>query len=384
MIFPVAELRLAVSGAESVMAHIVVVGAGIVGIGVARAAVKCGHAVTIFEQGSSPNPQAASYDQHRMIRYHYGSAEGYTRMVGSAFPAWDRVWDDLGETHFENSGAISISLGPGDYADRTLAVFRAIGLPHEILDRDAVERLCPHLRLPEGSWGLVAFPGGPPFASRIVDELTRWVIDRGAVIRSGCRVVGVDEDNGSVTLADGSTFAGDLVLVATGAWLPELMPERYGDIPVQRQALCYVEPPPRFKESWRTAPAIASIGDGGTYTLPDLRGAGLKFGSGAHRRRASPRDGFQSDLAAESSAVIGAFAPYLSEPQSYRAIRMQVGFYVMDEHRRFRLDHYGRTLVVTNCDGQMFKFGPLLGERIVASFEGKESAADLARWAAGY
>jgi sarcosine oxidase len=63
---------------------------------------------------------------------------------------------------------------------------------------------------------------------------------------------------------------------------------------------------------------------------------------------------------------------------------MQVGYYVKDDTIRFRLDQHGRTVVITNCDGQMFKFGPLLGERVLASFEGEESFGDLARWAAGH
>jgi sarcosine oxidase len=41
-------------------------------------------------------------------------------------------------------------------------------------------------------------------------------------------------------------------------------------------------------------------------------------------------------------------------------------------------------IFVTNCDGRMFKFGPLIGERIVACCEGTLAPADLAHWAAGY
>jgi sarcosine oxidase len=109
----------------------------------------------------------------------------------------------------------------------------------------------------------------------------------------------------------------------------------------------------------------------------------LKFGNGGHRRRAAPRDGFGADLASEGAAVLGAFAPDLRDATAYRPLRMQVGYYVMDAHRRFRLDHDGRMLVVTNCDGQMFKFRPLLGERIVSAFDGEGSFGELADWAAG-
>jgi hypothetical protein len=105
---------------------------------------------------------------------------------------------------------------------------------------------------------------------------------------------------------------GDLLLVAAGAWLPALMPERYGDASVYRQGLCYVEPPAQYEQSWRDAPAIAAIGDHTGYTLPDRRGAGLKIGYSAHRRLARPEvDGFGSDLDSESSAILGAFKPYL-------------------------------------------------------------------------
>ena len=82
-------------------------------------------------------------------------------------------------------------------------------------------------------------------------------------------------------------------------------------------------------------------------------------------------------------SVIGDFAPYLRDPQHYRPLRMQVGYYVMNDSRRFALHKSGRRVVVTNCDGQMFKFGPLIGERIVAAIDGERPFDEVARWIAG-
>jgi hypothetical protein len=53
-----------------------------------------------------------------------------------------------------------------------------------------------------------------------------------------------------------------------------------------------------------------------------------------------------------------------------------------DGSQRFRIETAGKCLFVTNCDGRMFKFGPLMGERIVACCEGRLAAADLSQWAA--
>ncbi|GGE10327.1 sarcosine oxidase [Aureimonas endophytica] len=367
------------------MSRITIVGGGIVGLSVARAMLKRGHEVHVLDQGPIPNPRGASVDRHRMIRPHYGDATGYARMVAPAFAAWDRLWDDLGAAHFENTGAVAISLEPGDYADRTLASFRAAGLPHEVVEGAALARLMPHLDLPDGAFGVLAEPAGPLFADRIVAELADWLRVKGARLEENCRVARVDPARGLAWRADGSEIAADHLLVAAGAWLPGLMPEAYGEAPAYRQALLYLDPPAAYAEAWRAAPPIVTLGDHTGYSLPDRRGAGLKIGYSAHRRRARPDvEGFEADFAAESRAILAPFAPYFRQAEAYRPLRLQLGYYVLAPERRFRLEAAGQGLVVTDCDGQMFKFGPLLGERIAGLFAGEENAADVTRWAAGY
>jgi hypothetical protein len=83
------------------------------------------------------------------------------------------------------------------------------------------------------------------------------------------------------------------------------MPTEF-DLPVWRQALCYVEPPARHRRSWETAPTLVAAGDLNGYTLPPLCGTGLKFGYGPHRRRGTPDDGFDWDIA-EGFQILDAF-----------------------------------------------------------------------------
>jgi hypothetical protein len=118
------------------------------------------------------------------------------------------------------------------------------------------------------------------------------------------------------------------------------------------------------------------------YTLPPLCGTGLKFGYGPHRRRGTPDDGFDWDIA-EGFQILDAFRPILRDADEYRPLRLQVGYYVMNEGRRFRIESRQRALFVTNCDGQMFKFGPLIGEKIMSAFAGDISSSELSDWAAG-
>jgi glycine/D-amino acid oxidase-like deaminating enzyme len=364
------------------LARIIVIGAGIVGLSAARAAAVAGHEVVLLERGPIPNPHQASWDSHRMIRYHYGAAAGYTHMVTDAFGAWDRLWAEIGTTHFVDTGAIAISETEGDYAHRTLAAFREVGLAHRVLDRAETAKLCPQYKLLPDSFGVIAGPGGPLFADRIVRDLARLVETLGVTMLPETEVVAIDPRAATATLADGTGVRCDAMIVATGAWCGRLWPS-FAGLPVMRQALCYVEPPSTHARAWEEGPALVAFGDDGGYTLPGVGGTQLKFGYGAHRRPSRPDEEGWAGRPGEEQDILAGFGRFVHDIDQYRPLRLQVGYYTMDATREFHVETEGRTIAVGNCDGQMFKFGPLMGERLVASIEGRLSAADLKAWAAG-
>ena len=53
--------------------RVIIVGGGIAGLSTAWALQKSGVQVTLLEQGPLPNPLASSVDDHRLIRYPYGT-----------------------------------------------------------------------------------------------------------------------------------------------------------------------------------------------------------------------------------------------------------------------------------------------------------------------
>src|SRR5258708_22406269 len=85
-----------------------IVGGGIMGLASAWALARDGHSVTVFEQGTLPNPLGSSVDEHRLIRHPYGAERGYTRMIGPAYAAWGQLWARLRATPYPPTG----TLGP--------------------------------------------------------------------------------------------------------------------------------------------------------------------------------------------------------------------------------------------------------------------------------
>src|SRR5262245_44144677 len=174
--------------------RVLIVGAGIAGLGAAWALMRDGHRVTVLEQGPIPNPRGTSVDSHRLIRRAYGREIGYMRMITHAYAAWDRMWADLGVKLLVDTGALTLSVGTRERAEHSLKAMKADGFPVEELDR---RRLAERFPMIEPQGVEVAFfspEGGVLLADRIVAALARWLSEKGAVLRPQAQVASIDYD----------------------------------------------------------------------------------------------------------------------------------------------------------------------------------------------
>src|SRR5438445_4525763 len=97
------------------------------GLSAAWALRRAGHGVVVLEQAALPNPAAASFDDHRLIRYPYGRAAGYAGMVDEAYAAWDEVWDTLGERLYVPTGLVVLGGEGGSWAHDSAEILEAQG-----------------------------------------------------------------------------------------------------------------------------------------------------------------------------------------------------------------------------------------------------------------
>src|SRR3546814_13575159 len=126
-------------------------------------------------------------------------------MTGDALRTWQRLWDDLGVSHYAEVGSLALSTVEGDWADLARQTLDHLGLDYEILDGKQIEALCPFMRAPDGAWGLYNTTGGLLFAPRIVDSLIRHLRPRGAALRGATRGLGAAPAAGAGTRPNGRT-----------------------------------------------------------------------------------------------------------------------------------------------------------------------------------
>jgi glycine/D-amino acid oxidase-like deaminating enzyme len=362
---------------------VIVVGAGIMGLSAAWALARLGHHVTVLDQGPVPNPRGASFDQHRLIRYPYGAALGYTRMVGEAYGAWDRLWADLGERHYVSTGTLAMGVGDTRWVEASADALKTLGLMVQWLPPAELPSRFPLLTADGVSSAFHSDTGGVLLADRIVTALASHLVSRGVTVIRDTRVIEIDPASASATQADGQRLQADALVVAAGAWIPRLVPGFAARVTPSRQVLVYLAPPADVVAAWSAHPLILDIGpDSGFYLVPPVAGTGLKIGDHSFTMAGDP-DHPREVAPEEAAPVFESCRRRLAGFERYRLASARSCYYAVEPEERFVLEPLGRAWVMAACSGHAFKFGPVLGQRLAAAIDGRLDPSDLARWAAG-
>jgi len=362
---------------------IVVVGGGIMGLATARGLARRGVEVTLLEQGPLPNPKASSWGEHRLIRTPYGAEVGYTRLVSDAFAAWDRLWEDLGESLYRPTGTLAFGSGAEDgWTSRSRATLERLGVPMEVLDGADLAARFPHLDFHEVRWGFHLTGGGALLCGRICEAIAGWLADGRADVRANTAVASVDLEAGEVRIASGERLVADAVVVAAGPWTARLVDGMDARIAPSRQVVTFAEPPPRFAEAWARSPMVIDVGAAGFYAVPPVAGTRLKIGDHTFSRTGDP-DGDREATEAEAAAVFDCARSRFVDFHDYRLIGRRTCFYTVEGDERFVVEPRGRGWVLAGFSGHGFKFGAWVGEQVAAALLGEVDAGELTRRAAG-
>lgn len=363
----------------------IIVGGGIMGLCTAWALRRAGHQPLLYEQGPIPNPLASSFDEHRLSRFTYGAMTGYARMVHDAQRAWQRLFADLGESHFHPAGTLAVARDGDGWVEASRACLEAMALPAETwTPRELAARL-PFLRFEGARFALFSPTGGVLFAKRILEGLHRWLTGQGVPLHANLPVTEIDTERLVVSTADGRTERGDALVVAAGPWTPRLLPALRGRITPSRQVAIYLEPPAELLPGWQTAPMILDqieAAQGGFYAVPPVSGTQLKVGDHGFSLRGDP-DLEREPSEADCAEALEVAKSRLPDFERYRVVDARTCFYSVTAGGRFIVEPVGRALVLAGFSGHGCKFGAVMGEAAAAALCGERPLAAVRAWAAG-
>ena len=365
--------------------RVVVVGAGIMGLCTAWALRRAGHEAAVYEQGPVPNPLASSCDEHRLTRFTYGAMTNYARMVHEADAAWDRLWTDLGRSHFRPTGTLAVARAEDGWVVQSIRCLEAMGLPVETWSPHLLAERLPFLRFEHARFALFTPTGGVLFAKRILEDLGRWLTRHGVALHANVRITGIDPERAAVRTADGRTDRADALVIAAGPWAPHILPALRGRITPSRQVALYLEPPDEALPAWRAAPMVLDqieAARGGFYAVPPVDGTRLKVGDHGFSLQGHP-DLERTPTEADRTQALAVARRRLVGFERYRTLDARTCFYSVTADERFIAEPLGRAWVLAGFSGHGFKFGAVIGEAVAEALSGRRSATTVTAWAAG-
>jgi sarcosine oxidase len=345
----------------------VVVGGGVVGLAAAWNLLCLGcRPVAVLERFAIGHDRGSSHGTARMTRSTYTSSVYATLMRHVRDEEWPRLERAAG-VRLVHPGDV-LFFGPdratlGSYA----AAVRTAGVDVESVAVSEARRRFPSLRFTDDAEILQDRTGGTIAAAETVRALHRMVVSAGGVVREDTRVLGIERADRAIrVVSDRDVLHAERVVIATGAWLPDLVPAVRGEVTVVPQTVAYF----RLGVPARTVPSWVHFGgarSGVTYGLAEVGRDAWKVG---HHVTKGP-GGDPDQLAAPSPREVEILRTTLDQILAapvHELLGSESCLYTMTPTEDFLVDRWPddpRVVFASACSGHGFKFAPLTG-RIVA------------------
>jgi len=254
--------------------HIVIVGAGIVGLSTAYALLTQGiRNVTVLEQAAVDHDRSSSHGFSRLLRFEYGSDAFYSNMVSLSLKRWRKLQEIARRTIYTPTGLLVLGNEDDSFTQSSYQIAQRLGLPMERLSKENCIQRFPHFDTQ--AYDILTYnqKAGVLHASTCLQTLRDLVLDLGGKICEACRVTQFTSDSQlhpiRLLLNSAKEISADRVVLATGSWIHRLLADLRLPVRMTRQYLLYFAGLSPSLFSAGTFPAFIA---GDLYGFPIHRG----------------------------------------------------------------------------------------------------------------
>lgn len=377
------------------MSKVIVVGAGINGVTAAIELKKRGHEVVLVDPGPLPHPLAASTDISKAVRAAYGADEDYTELAERSIKLWRKWNEEFGIELYHEIGVMFVrrrEMKSGDFEYESFKTLERRGHKVERMNSAQLWHRFPAWNPELFRDGVLEVEAGYAESGRAVAMLIEHAKSIGVELRGGSRFACLDEsddhvtgivlkdpERGNVTYVTSncteSRVAGDVVVMAVGAWTPYLLPCTKKFFRASGQPVFHLKPSrPDLFAPERFPVFGADITTTGYYGFPLNRDGIVKVanhGPGREMFPESPQRAVTSEQEENLREFLSWAFPTLAQAP---IVYTRVCIYCETHDGNFWIarDPEREELVIAAGDcGHGFKFAPVLGEIIADAVEGK-------------
>ena len=356
---------------------VAVIGLGAAGAAALSALARAGADVVGIDQFKPPHAFGSSHGETRLLRTAYSEGAFYVPLVRRAITLWRELEARTSTRLFEQTGVTYA----GARDDPFIASARDAARRWK-LNLRPVEGLEAWFRLP-GDWlRLSDIEGGFLHPERAIAALLKDAKAHGATVLNDTRCEAVDASGATIQIPTSrGRIEAERVVVTTGAWTAELLPELRPITHVERRVVhWFADPARRFTRESGLAPFALSTGNHQLfYGFPANAKGEVKVGEHDTVQIVDGPEALKRKITRSDIAAIRPLVRRLM-PGLGRHVRSQVCMYPMAKDERFILDRHpddGRITIGAGLSGHGFKFAPAIGEVLANLALDKKQKVDV-------
>ncbi len=327
--------------------------------------------------------RGSSHGHTRLIRQSYFEHPSYVPLVQRSFELWKQVGADHGRDLYYETGILEAGPVDGELVPGVLASAAEHGLELEQLTADEASQRWPQFSFQDDHTVIYEQRAGFLLVEQCVSahvELAQW---NGAEVFCDQSIDRIESKDDAVhVLTSRGEFTADRVVVASGAWAGELLPELSDKIVVLRKPLHWFEADVNRYSRKSGCPCFLFETEAGCfYGFPSSDWRGLKVAQ--HTGGAEVDDPLllDRDLDVQEREQVLEFLSCHLPGVTDRATDYGVCMYAMSPDSHFMIDTSkddSRIIYAAGLSGHGFKFTAALGEVLADMATGTDSSFDLA------
>lgn len=262
---------------------LIIIGSGVIGAWAAMKLAGHGEDILVIDSYGPGNVMGSSHDSNRVIRSFYGGNTTLTSMVARSLTDWKELEFLTSEKLYTRTGVLWMIQNEDshEYAQRSLEVSQACGLPCQRIEVDEAAQFYPQINFSDIRSVYREEEAGYVQATKSIQLLSDVAQNLGA--RYLCdKVVDIHFRNKSLTgvsLASGDKINGDEFILCAGPWINELSRKIFSEdwVQVSKQEVYYFRhplPDTRFQDPG--LPVWIDMGQSIHYGVPATPNVGFK------------------------------------------------------------------------------------------------------------
>ena len=383
------------------VADVAVIGLGAVGSAVAHHLAAGGAKVVGLDRYTPPHTHGSSHGATRITRLAIGEGHDYVPIVQRSHLLWRALEAECGETLMITTGGLVIASaasaqrpyhGQAAFFEQTVSAAERFGIVHERLTAAEIRKRFPAFMPGDDERGYWERDAGILLPERCVAAQLQAAARHGADLRYGCTVQGIENaagDGGATLVTASGRIAAAQVVVATGAWLPAMLPPAQRTrFAVQRQVLhWFASDAPDLFAPGRCPVFIWMHGIDGAafYGFPKADGYdGVKVATEQVEHATTPEAVDRVVAEEETARMYETHIRGRLRGVAARSVHDATCLYTSTTDARFVIDRHpelAKATVVSACSGHGFKHSAAIGEAVADGLLGRVPRVDLSSFA---